>query len=171
MEDARRGRSLDARGKAQEHPREGRALLRRRVQLRRRVDAPRGDARRAGYAHARTGRRTAQGGFRARVLAPPHRAALHQGASDERGIQTLVRGARCVEGEAEVPVGRAGDKKSGPEGPLFSLRIWWRVRDLNPGPTDYDSAALTTELTRRTRDFTRTTRQGKRSPPGPMSRG
>src|SRR6478672_789576 len=26
---------------------------------------------------------------------------------------------------------------------------WWRVRDLNPGPTDYDSAALTTELTRR----------------------
>ena len=25
---------------------------------------------------------------------------------------------------------------------------WWRVRDLNPGPTDYDSAALTTELTR-----------------------
>src|SRR5262245_50534848 len=27
--------------------------------------------------------------------------------------------------------------------------VWWRVRDLNPGPTDYDSAALTTELTRR----------------------
>ena len=27
-------------------------------------------------------------------------------------------------------------------------RKWWRVRDLNPGPTDYDSAALTTELTR-----------------------
>src|SRR5215510_8199858 len=26
---------------------------------------------------------------------------------------------------------------------------WWRVRDLNPGPTDYDSAALTAELTRR----------------------
>src|SRR5687767_8056966 len=25
---------------------------------------------------------------------------------------------------------------------------WWRVRDLNPGPTDYDSAALTAELTR-----------------------
>src|SRR5438132_12312609 len=35
----------------------------------------------------------------------------------------------------------------------------WRVRDLNPGPTDYDSAALTTELTRRTRNFTRFTRQ------------
>src|SRR3954452_19651203 len=30
-----------------------------------------------------------------------------------------------------------------------TVRIWWRVRDLNPGPTDYDSAALTTELTRR----------------------
>ena len=25
---------------------------------------------------------------------------------------------------------------------------WWRIRDLNPGPTDYDSAALTTELIR-----------------------
>jgi hypothetical protein len=25
---------------------------------------------------------------------------------------------------------------------------WWRVRDLNPGPKDYDSSALTTELTR-----------------------
>ncbi len=25
---------------------------------------------------------------------------------------------------------------------------WWRRRDLNPGPTDYDSAALTTELRR-----------------------
>src|SRR5690606_16676978 len=25
---------------------------------------------------------------------------------------------------------------------------WWRVRDLNPGPMDYDSTALTTELTR-----------------------
>jgi hypothetical protein len=25
---------------------------------------------------------------------------------------------------------------------------WWRFRDLNPGPTDYDSAALTTELNR-----------------------
>src|SRR5436190_22313343 len=24
------------------------------------------------------------------------------------------------------------------------LGDWWRVRDLNPGPTDYDSAALTT---------------------------
>src|SRR6185436_20151069 len=39
-------------------------------------------------------------------------------------------------------------------GPL-SFFSWWRVRDLNPGPTDYDSAALTTELTRRrTRYFT-----------------
>jgi hypothetical protein len=27
-------------------------------------------------------------------------------------------------------------------------RRWWRIRDLNPGPTDYDSAALTTELIR-----------------------
>lgn len=27
---------------------------------------------------------------------------------------------------------------------------WWRIRDLNPGPTDYDSAALTTELIRHT---------------------
>jgi hypothetical protein len=25
---------------------------------------------------------------------------------------------------------------------------WWRIRDLNPGPTDYDSAALTAELIR-----------------------
>ncbi len=29
-----------------------------------------------------------------------------------------------------------------------SLYLWWRIRDLNPGPTDYDSAALTTELIR-----------------------
>lgn len=29
-----------------------------------------------------------------------------------------------------------------------SLHLWWRIRDLNPGPTDYDSAALTTELIR-----------------------
>ncbi len=29
-----------------------------------------------------------------------------------------------------------------------SLNKWWRIRDLNPGPTDYDSAALTTELIR-----------------------
>ncbi len=25
---------------------------------------------------------------------------------------------------------------------------WWRIRDLNPGPKDYDSSALTTELIR-----------------------
>lgn len=25
---------------------------------------------------------------------------------------------------------------------------WWRIRDLNPGPMDYDSTALTTELIR-----------------------
>ncbi len=31
---------------------------------------------------------------------------------------------------------------------LSGTEIWWRVRDLNPGPTDYDSAALTAELTR-----------------------
>ena len=29
-----------------------------------------------------------------------------------------------------------------------SLIRWWRIRDLNPGPTDYDSAALTAELIR-----------------------
>ena len=27
---------------------------------------------------------------------------------------------------------------------------WWRIRDLNPGPKDYDSSALTTELIRHT---------------------
>src|ERR1700694_1510356 len=27
---------------------------------------------------------------------------------------------------------------------IRSTENWWRVRDLNPGPTDYDSAALTT---------------------------
>jgi rhodanese-related sulfurtransferase len=27
--------------------------------------------------------------------------------------------------------------------------MWWRLRDLNPGPMDYDSTALTTELSRR----------------------
>lgn len=32
--------------------------------------------------------------------------------------------------------------------PLLSVKKWWRIRDLNPGPTDYDSAALTTELIR-----------------------
>ena len=31
---------------------------------------------------------------------------------------------------------------------LLWMVFWWRVRDLNPGPTDYDSAALTAELTR-----------------------
>ena len=25
---------------------------------------------------------------------------------------------------------------------------WWRIRDLNPGPKDYDSSALTAELIR-----------------------
>jgi hypothetical protein len=30
---------------------------------------------------------------------------------------------------------------------------WWRIRDLNPGPTDYDSAALTTELIRHVKNY------------------
>jgi hypothetical protein len=31
------------------------------------------------------------------------------------------------------------------QSPQTELRaeIWWRIRDLNPGPADYDSVALT----------------------------
>ena len=36
----------------------------------------------------------------------------------------------------------------------YIVFIWWRIRDLNPGPTDYDSAALTTELIRHMRCIT-----------------
>ena len=28
------------------------------------------------------------------------------------------------------------------------MNVWWRIWDLNLGPSDYDSAALTTELIR-----------------------
>ncbi len=35
------------------------------------------------------------------------------------------------------------------------LICWWRIRDLNPGPTDYDSAALTTELIRHVLNYKR----------------
>ena len=30
--------------------------------------------------------------------------------------------------------------------------FWWRIRDSNPGPKDYDSSALTTELIRHAGD-------------------
>ena len=33
-------------------------------------------------------------------------------------------------------------------GPELSGKLWWRIRDLNPGHMDYDSTALTTELIR-----------------------
>src|SRR4051812_38163517 len=76
-----------------------------------------------------------------------------------------------------------GDKSK--KAALAALERGWRVRDLNPGPTDYDSAALTTELTRRARYFTgsgrrerigaalwlRTRPRRMRSPPGPRTRG
>ena len=67
-----------------------------------------------------------------------HRTAAPQPSSSTRTPTGRRRVALRV---VQVYRGRSGR-------PRRRVIGWWRVRDLNPGPTDYDSAALTAELTR-----------------------
>ena len=71
-------------------------------------------------------------------------APLADSPSSDMGLKYAIKAPK---GEI-APIGRPLKKKNprdvfitwvlGPKG-----QIWWRIRDLNPGPADYDSVALT----------------------------